>query len=58
MPFCDKATAPEQDGPNRPKGGAVFAGQTSLPASIFSFCCFRPGRDVEASRPAMFISMD
>lgn len=40
MPFCDKATAPEQDGPNRPKGGAVFAGQPSLPSPFFPFCCF------------------
>lgn len=40
MPFCDKATAPEQDGPNRPKGGAVFAGQPSLPSSFFPFYCF------------------
>ena len=50
MPFRDKATAPEQDGPHRPKGGAVFAGQPSLPASFFPFCCFLHKRDVGASQ--------
>lgn len=55
MPFCDKATAPEQDGPNRPKGGAVFAGQPSLPSSFFPFCCFLRGCDAGASQARRFM---